>query len=309
MPSIPSPAPLLLIGRLDGRLSGSPARDIWLGRARISATSTIASLAGLPVDTSDLLAWITGRTPPPRHSEGLNDPMSVAALTHFVLLAQEANGDAVAKGTLNALRTLLDDREEAQIWGREDLVLFGPAFRAAKARLAEPYPAPTLLAVAERLLAVHADLEIAPVGGRSVATIDGRQLNVDPRTFGTIWLLACHLPTALLSAGFTTQAIPSFVCLPKLFGATAWELASDLERRFGAAAMAGLRDLEAVERIDASLPKELGVTRRSKLPSLMRLEAAYPGMRVPAIARLLDISPQGAAKLASQARKARIAAH
>ncbi len=63
----------------------------------MSATSTIAALAGLPVDTSDLLAWITGRSLPPRHSEGLNDPMSVAALAHFVLLAQEAEGDGPAR--------------------------------------------------------------------------------------------------------------------------------------------------------------------------------------------------------------------
>ncbi|CAM3073145.1 hypothetical protein HP438_05580 [Sphingomonas zeae] len=271
----------------------------------MSATSTVAALAGLPVDTSDLLAWVTGRSPPPRHSEGLNDPMSVAALAHFVLLAQEAEGDAVAKATLNALRLLLDDREEARIWGRDDLVLFGSAFRAAKRRLAEPYPAPTLLAVAERLLEVHAELEIAPVGGRSLATLDGRQLIVDPRTFGTIWLLACHLPAALLAAGFTSQIIPSFVCLPKLLGLTARDLAGDLEKRLGDAALAGLKELDAVERLDANLPKELGVTRRSKLPALMRLEAAYPGIRIPAIARLLKISPQGAAKLASQAREMR----
>lgn len=271
----------------------------------MSATSTVAALAGLPIDTSDLLAWITGRSPPPRHSEGLNDPMSVAALAHFVLLAQEADGDAVAKATLNALRLLLDDREEAQIWGRDDLVLFGSAFRKAKARLVEPYAAPTLVAVAERLLEVHAELEIAPVGGRSLATLDGRQLTVDPRTFGTIWLLACHLPTALLTAGVTSQIIPSFVCLPKFLAGTARDLAGDLEQRLGGAAMAGLKDLDAAERLDANLPVELGVTRRSKLPALMRLEAAYPGIRIPAIARLLNISPQGAAKLASQAREMR----
>lgn len=309
MPHCPYPAPLLLVGRLDGRLTNSPARDIWLARARLAATSEVSGLAGLPIHTSNLHEWITGRTLPPRHSEGLNDPISVAALAHFVLLAQETDGEAVAISTLNALRTILDDREQAEIWGREDLVLFGSAFRAAKARLAEPYPSPTLVAVAERLLAVHAELEIAPVGGRSVSTIDGRQLNVDPRTYGTVWLMACHLPTALFTAGLTTQAIPSFVCLPKFLGNSSNDLASNLEWRLGEAALAGLKELNALERLDASLPKELGVTRRSKLPSLMRLEAAYPGLRVPAIARLLNISPQGAAKLASQARKARSRHH
>lgn len=120
--------PLLLIGRLDGRLNGSPARDIWLARARVKAAAMVAGIAGVPVDTAALLDWICGRTPPPRHSEGLNDPLSIAALMHFLLLAEDSN-DPVARASLNVLRTLLDDRAQAEMWGRDDLVRFGQTFR------------------------------------------------------------------------------------------------------------------------------------------------------------------------------------
>lgn len=295
--------PLLLIGRLDGRLLASPARDVWLARARVNAAATVAGIAGVPVDPAAILDWIAGRTPPPRHSEGLNDPLSIAALMHFLLLGEDA-ADSVARASLNTLRTLLDDRAQAEMWGRDDLVRFGQAFREARSRLSAPYPSPTLLAVAERLQAVHRELEVSPTEGRSVTTIDGRQLHVDPRSFGIVWLLACMLPKALTAAGLTSQHVPSFVWLPKFLSGSAGELAVEIERAMGRVAAAGLIELDRLERMVGSLPSELGVTRRSKLPTLMRLEAAYPGLRVPAIARLLDISPQGAAKLASQAKAA-----
>src|SRR3546814_5147456 len=70
---------LLVLGRLDGRLCNSPAADIWLARARLKGASMLSGFAGVPVSVAELQNWICGRTPPPRHSEGLNDPLSVAA--------------------------------------------------------------------------------------------------------------------------------------------------------------------------------------------------------------------------------------
>jgi hypothetical protein len=221
---------------------------------------------------------------------------------HFLLLGEDSRGDPVARASLNTLRTLLDDRAQAEMWGHDDLVRFGQAFRTARARLSEPYPSPTLLAVAERLQAVHEELDVNPSEGRTVTTIDGRQLHMDPRSFGTVWLLACMLPRALTAAGMTLQHIPSFVWLPKFLENSSAKLAEELEAALGRTAQLGLADLDRLERIVAALPSDLGVTRRSKLPTLMRLEAAYPGLRVPAIARLLNISPQGAAKLVAQAK-------
>jgi hypothetical protein len=76
---------MLQLGRLDGRLRGSPCTDIFLAKARLYGTVALAGLAGMPIDISDLQDWITGRTPPPRASEGLNDPISVAAVFHLAI--------------------------------------------------------------------------------------------------------------------------------------------------------------------------------------------------------------------------------
>ena len=133
---------LLLLGRLDGRLCNSPESDIWLARARLKGASALSSLAGVPVSVADLQDWICGRTPPPRHSEGLNDPLSVAALFHFALSASDSQ-DSIARATLNMSRMLLDDRKEAGLWAPDDLVRFGPAWRMAQMLLEAPYPSPS----------------------------------------------------------------------------------------------------------------------------------------------------------------------
>src|SRR3546814_6080091 len=67
----------------------SPWADIWLARARLSGAADLAGLAGVPVDVDHLQDWICGRTPPPRASEGLNDPVSVAAVFHLAIERSE----------------------------------------------------------------------------------------------------------------------------------------------------------------------------------------------------------------------------
>lgn len=72
--------PFLLLGRLDGRLLASSYADIFLARSRLEGAAALAGLAGVPIAVGDLQTWIVGRSPPPRASEGLNDPISVAAV-------------------------------------------------------------------------------------------------------------------------------------------------------------------------------------------------------------------------------------
>lgn len=299
----PTPLPpLLALGRLDGRLANSPARDIWLARARVSGTADIAGIAGVPVDVDDIMNWICGRTPPPRHGEGLNDPMSVVAVIHFALTAQQVPADKITDATFRVLRTLLDDRAEAELWAPDDLARFSGASRAAQGAIAAPYPSPTLLAVAERLLEIQAALELAPAEGRTITTIDGRRMLVEPRGHGTIWLVACQLPRALVASGMATQTLPSMVRLPRFLPSSAAELAHQLEREIGLLSGQGLAELDRLECRLESIPPTLDVTKRSRLPDLLRLELAYPGVRVPAIAQLLGVSPQAAAKLAARAK-------
>ncbi|BAI98365.1 hypothetical protein Sj15T_34500 [Sphingobium sp. TA15] len=293
---------LLVLGRLDGRLCNSPAADIWLARERLKGASMLSGFAGVPVSVTELQNWICGRTPPPRHSEGLNDPLSVAALFHFALSASD-DRDPIARATLNISRTLLDDRKEAGLWAPEDLVRFGPSWRMAQMLLEAPYPAGTLLGIAQRLIDARGSLDAPVTEGHLVTTADGRQWRIDPRRFDMGWVLACHLPGALLAAGLSLRRLPSLVGLPRFLPDDAGSLAKAIAAMIARQAGQGLIELDRLEAKLARLPKELRVTRRSKAPLLMRLELAYPGLGKMAVARLLGISHQGATKLVAQVER------
>ncbi|WP_375195991.1 hypothetical protein [Sphingobium sp.] len=294
---------LLLLGRLDGRLVNSPAADIWLARARLRGAATLAGFAGVPVSVRDLQDWICGRTPPPRHSEGLNDPLSIAALFHFALSATGGHCDPLARATLNISRTLLDDRKEADLWAAEDLVRFGPSWRMAQMLLEAPYPTATLHSIAQRLIDAQASLDAPATEGQLVTTADGRQWRIEPRRFDTAWLLGCHLPAALAASGLILRPLPSLVELPRFVPGDAAVLAEHMAGMIARQAGQGLIELDRLEAKLARLPGELPVTRRSKAPLLIRLELAYPGLSKMAVSRLLGISHQGATKLVEQVQK------
>jgi len=83
----------------------------------------------------------------------LNDPVSVAAVFHLAIEASVADNGPLARATLNVLRTVLDDRSEAEVWAGSDLAYFGPAWRQARIEAQAPYPSPSLLSVADRMAA------------------------------------------------------------------------------------------------------------------------------------------------------------
>ena len=293
---------LLLLGRLDGRLCNSPAADIWLARARLKGAAALASFASVPIGVTDLQNWICGRTPPPRHSEGLNDPLSIAALFHFALSAADGD-DPIVRATLNISRTLLDDRKEADLWAAEDLVRFGPAWRMAQMLLEAPYPTASFHAIAQRLIDARASLDTPVTEGQLVTTVDGRQWRIEPRRFDMGWILACHLPGAFTATGLSLRRLPSLVALPRFLPDDVDLLTGQIAAMVARQAGQGLTELDRLEAKLARLPAELTVTRRSKAPLLMRLELAYPGLRKMAVARLLGISHQGATKLVAQVEK------
>ena len=294
---------LLLLGRLDGRLANSAAADIWLARARLKGAAMLATVASVPIGVKELQDWICGRTLPPRHSEGLNDPLSIAALVHFALSATESRRDPIARATLNISRQLLDDRKEAELWAPEDLVRFGPAWRAVRALVEAPYPAAGLASVAERLIAARDSLAPPVSGGQLLTTADGRQLRLDPRRSDLGWVVAAHVPAALEACGMTLRRLPSFVDLPRFPGADVETMTGHLAVMIGRQAQAGLVELDRLEARLKKLPEELQVTKRSKAPLLMRLGLAYPGLSKTAVARLLGISHQGATKLVAQVER------
>lgn len=288
---------LLLLGRLDGRLHGSPCADIFLARARLEGAAALAGLAGVPIAVRDLQDWIAGRTPPPRASEGLNDPISVAAVFHLALSRDEDLKDPLARATLNVLRRVLDDRTEAEVYAAEDLAHFGPMWRQLRTAADAPFPSGDLLAVANRIFELFALTEPATPSSWDVVSVDGRALDLPPRGRNRNWLISAAVPLMLCRVGFTTRVIPSFILMPKFLPPSPAELAGTLAQAISRTAQAGLRDLDAIERAASRIQTDLAVTKRSKAPLLARLQLAYPGLHTSAVSRLLGVTPQGARKL------------
>jgi hypothetical protein len=288
---------LLLLGRLDGRLHGSTCADIFLARSRLEGAATLAGLAGVPIAVRDLVDWITGRTPLPRVSEGLNDPISVAAIFHVAISRDEDAKDPVGRATLNMLRAVLDDRTAAETYASDDLAYFGPLWREVRSAADTPFPARDLIAVARRVFDLAAMTDSAQASSSEVVTFDGRSLALPPRSRDRNWLIATMVPRMLYRAGFTTRVIPSLVLLPKFLPATPQALADVMIAAVGKKAEAGLRDLDSIEREAGRTLSGMRVTKRSKAPLLARLQLTYPGIQAAAVAKLLNVTPQGARKL------------
>lgn len=294
--SLNSNSPLLLLGRLDGRLHNSTAADIFLARSRIEGAAALAGLAGVPVAARDLIDWITGRSPPPRASEGLNDPISVAAVFHVAISRDEDATDPITRATLNVLRTVLDDRAAAEMYGRDDLAHFGPLWRVVREAADAPFPSGDLIAVAQRVFELAKITDAAPADASNVVAVDGRSWDLPPRSRDRNWLLATTVPRMLHRSGFTTRVHPALVLLPKFLPPSPHALAQLMVKEMASKVAAGLRDLALMERDVAGLRNE-GFTKRSKAPLLSRLQLIYPGLQPAAIAKLLDVTPQGARKL------------
>ncbi|TGX49075.1 hypothetical protein E5A73_19710 [Sphingomonas gei] len=288
---------LLLLGRLDGRLLGSACADIFLARSRLAGAAALAGLAGVPIGVSDLQRWIAGRSPPPRASEGLNDPISVAAVFHLALARDEDIRDPVNQATLNILRSVLDDRAAATAYGSDDLAHFGPMWRQIRAEADAPFPTADLLSIAERVFHLSALTNPAPQSSVDVVSFDGRSLDLPPRQRDRLWLIAVAVPRMLYSAGFTSRFIPSLVLLPKFLPPSPAALAVIMADAIGKMARTGLKELDAIERAASKTLVDRGATRRSKAPLLARLQLTYPGLQTSAVSKLLNVTPQGARKL------------
>jgi hypothetical protein len=98
-------------------------------------------------------------------------------------------------------------------------------------------------------------------------------------------------------AGFTSRCLPSLILLPKFLPPSPAALAEYMADAIGRAARTGLKELDAIERAADKALVDRGATRRSKAPLLARLLLSYPGLQPQAVAKLLNITPQGARKL------------
>lgn len=288
---------MLRLGRLDGRLASHPLADIFLAKARLEGAAALAGLAGVPIDVRHLQDWIAGRTPPPRSSEGLNDPVSVAAIFHLAISRDEDSRDPVLRATLNVLRTVLDDRGEAAMWAGDDLAYFDPLWRRVREEADRPFAGGGIAAIARRVIDMADAMRDEGREGTEIVAVDGRTLTIPGRSRDRSWLFAAAVPHMLQRAGITTRVIPSLVLLPKFLPSSAEALADMMYAALGKAVEADLRALDRIERLAAGKLEAMSVTRRSRAPLLARLELAYPGLQPKAVAKLLGVTPQGARKL------------
>ncbi|MDF0491365.1 hypothetical protein PX554_24930 [Sphingomonas sp. H39-1-10] len=291
---------MLLLGRLDGRLHSSTCADIFLARSRLEGAVALAGLAGVPIDVRSLQDWIAGRSPPPRAPEGLNDPISVAAVFHLAISRDEDTRDPVLRATLNVLRSVLDDRIEAEAYGRDDLAHFGPMWRTIREAADAPLSPPGLFGIAKRVFELSALTETGQEAGYEVVTIDGRSWDLPPRARDRNWLIATTVPRLLQQARLTTRVIPSLILLPKFLPPSPASLAETMMTALHKAVDSALLDLDRIERSIAAA-RSSDVTKRSKAPLLSRLLMSYPGLQPRAVATLLNVTPQGARKLLASA--------
>nr|MBA3896048.1 hypothetical protein [Sphingomonadaceae bacterium] len=199
---------MLVLGRLDGRLQNSACTDIYLARSRLDGAAQIAGLAGVPIRLEDVQDWIAGRSPPPRASEGLNDPISVAAVFHIAISRDEDIRDPIARASLNMLRTVLDDRAEAETYGSGDLAYFGPLWRQVHEAADTPFPRCDLHSIAERVFEIADLTKHQAPDNAGIVSIDGRTMALPPRSRDRNWLIATIMPRLLYRSGMTLRVIP-----------------------------------------------------------------------------------------------------
>ena len=233
----------------------------------------------------------------------MNDPLSVAAVFHLVISREEDDRDPLVRASLRTLRTVLDDRAEAETYGAGDLVYYGPLWRQLRQAAQAPFPRRSLLGVAQRVFEMAELTGQAATDAAAVVSIDGRSLTLPPRARDRIWLIASAVSQMLCAAGFTLRVIPSLVLLPKFLPASPEALAPMLAKALALATNAALRDLNQIER-QARTIADGSATKRSEAPLLARLQLAYPGLSPKAVARLLNVTPQGARKLLAESSPA-----
>ena len=294
---------MMRLGRLDGRLQNSPCTDIYLARSRLDGAALLAGLAGVPIRIEDLQNWIAGRSPPPRATEGLNDPISVAAVFHIALSRDEDDRDPIARAALARLRTVLDDRAEAETYGRSDFAYFGPLWKLVREAADAPFPRRDLHSIASRVFEIAALIKDRAADGVGIVSIDGREMVLPPRSRARNWLIASIMPRLLHRSGITLRTIPSLILLPKFLPPSPDALVPVLIDALRKAVDAGLRDLDEIERLVRQI-SEGPATKRSKAPLLARLQIAYPGLTPRAVAQLLKVTPQGARKLLAHGSQA-----
>ena len=296
-------AALLELGRLDGRLAHSPARNAWFIRARFEGAAISCGNAGVPTTANELEQWIAGSGRPPRTGEGLNDPLGVAAIVYFFFDAMEASASHPDQSVQRLLANLFDPRAEGELWARADVLRYGPLWRSLRKLADEPGLEPTLASVGARLMQMSrviaktqssAQILVSLQGGRDI-----RFLRDEPKC----WLLMLMVPLLVQRSGLTTSVLPSLVPKQRLLCASADEWVDVLLGCVGAQTPLASRLLDKLERTISGLQGKYRRTARSRLAQAAELGVALPSLSRKKLAIALNATPAGAGYLLRQFRE------
>jgi hypothetical protein len=290
----------LALGRLDGRLTHSPAAQPWLIKARLEGAAIAACNAGVPVAACDLEAWISGRRNPPRAAEGLNDPMSVAAVVYYYFTTLEQSRATNDMAVARLLRQILDHESEAHTWAGTDLVHYGPLWRALSKLVDAPGLEPTISSVAGRMHEM-ARVAIKAEGRRQIAATayDGRQF-VIAQDDSRAWLVSLMVPRLLWRAGITNNVIPSLVPAMRFLDGGVADFAAMLQQCIREKVYDGNKALAAMERKIAGFDQLYRRTARSRLRLAAELGLALPSLSRQKLAIAVNFTPAGAGYILRQ---------
>ena len=292
--------PFLALGRLDGRLTHSPARTAWSIRARFEGAAIAACNAGVPTDANAIEAWIAGSGMPPRVSEGLNDPLGVAAIVHYFFASLEPGTGSRDRQVRRLLRGLFDSEAEASTWSGADLVHYGPLWNALRKVAEEPGLEPSLTSIAGRLAQMARLVTRVADHTELVATLPDGQAVKFGRDHPRAWLVLTMVPVILQRSGLSANLLPSLIPRHKFLCSSVAEWRDLLTECLARQAPAAASALERLEREMAQLNERYRRTSRSRLTDAAELRVALPSLTRNKLAVAVNATPAGAGYLMRQ---------
>ena len=276
---------------IGSQLKSSPARASWEFAMRMRGISQSCENAGVPVQPEDLGAWISRGGVPPRHAEGLNDDIGVAAIA-FQLNELWKPGICCKRSVQpSRVDTFFGYRQMAFEYAGDDTRFY----RDLAAKILEESHSTrrveTIADVAEcctKLLATYGLMLDQSLADHSAA--DGI---VSARVRPVVWLVAACIPRLLQSAGLTENLHPNLVPSIRDRDCPAAEIETRIKDRIAVEGIASRRSLDEFERGIRKLTS-VGATKRSRSQEAATVLCAMPQIRSNLLAQAIGSTPQGA---------------
>jgi hypothetical protein len=285
----------LQLGRLDGRLANSPARLAWQLNMRLRGMALAAENAGIPVELDDLRVWLSGRSMPPRHREGLNDPVAITTVAFYYIEALKAGGAAGDVAADEMLRSVFDHRQMALDWAPHELL----NFKAVSLLLQQKCRVSSIKEIAAcctKLLAVA--FEYNPPGHPVALTANFPDF---VRTMPLAWLISIKLPLLLRDAGITKILMPNLVPSMRHANLSPNQVETVVMKRLATEIGFGHRELDRLEHIYLRFHSaSSAATKRSRVRAAADIVFAFPNIRRTRLAGSIGTTPQGAGLLIKQ---------